>query len=66
MNLIPLIRWITQKGLLTRFYNNFNHIETIENIEKELIEKVFDIKANIINNPITNNPLVVYDNTTIT
>ena len=37
-----------------------------EILTKELIEKVFDIKANIINNPITNNPLVVYDNTTIT
>ena len=31
-------------------------------LDEALIKQVFNVKASIINNPITNNPLVVYNN----
>jgi iron complex transport system ATP-binding protein len=31
-------------------------------LDKELIKQVFNVEASIINNPVTNNPLVIYSN----
>lgn len=38
------------------------HGKPTEIISEALIEKVFDIKTTIINNPVTNNPLIIYNN----
>jgi len=38
------------------------HGKPTEILNESLIRRVFDIKAKIISNPITGNPLVIYDN----